>query len=241
MLIPLTKEDRFKKVPGGVFFLLAANLGFFLFMTALGYNQAALIQQVGTVPQRFLQAINHPAEFPGEMLFMVLALFLHANWLHLLGNMIFLWAFGVEMEERLGTGRFLLLYAACGIFAQLLYVAFEPGAKLPLIGASGAVSGLLGGFLALDFKGKIRMFLYMIFDWKIIYVPAWLFFIIWIFLQLIIVFAPGIFSFAGADAAALPVHLGGFVTGFFICRLFKKREPKNDKRRMIDDEEVFRD
>jgi len=222
MLVPVSTGKELKKPPWGVIFFVIANLIFFLFTISLGYRHALLIQQVGTLPQRFLLSINYPGTLGKELLYIIVALFLHASWWHLFGNLIFLWVFGVEMESRMGVWQFLGFYIICGILAQFLYIGLQPYAGLPVIGPSGAISGLLGGLLALNPRGNLRIFLFTMFYWRIFLVPVWVFFVIWVIFQVggLIFVSP--VSMLGSEGYSILVHFGGLFTGFLLCILLKR-------------------
>ena len=147
---------------------------------------------------------------------LVTSLFLHADWLHIGFNMLFLWVFGNNIEERLGRIRFLPFYLLCGILASLAQVLVDPDSQIPLIGASGAISGILGAYIVLYPKVRVwTVVLPLVFlPFKL---PAWLWLGIYLVLQLLFL---GGEATAGGDGVAYMAHIGGFVAGAVLIRPF---------------------
>jgi membrane associated rhomboid family serine protease len=139
-------------------------------------------------------------------------MFLHGGPLHLIGNMLFLWIFGDNMEEEMGHGGFLGFYLAGGIAAAALQVMADPGSSVPMVGASGAIAGVMGGYLLLFPKARVDILLFFVIIIRIIPVPAWLMLGIWFGLQLL--------GGYGADTrmggVAYWAHAGGFVAGLVL-------------------------
>lgn len=140
------------------------------------------------------------------------SLFMHGSWLHLLGNMLFLWIFGNNIEDRLGRIRFVAFYLLCGVGASLTHVLFNLNSLVPVIGASGAVSGIMGAYLALFPTARVRTLVFVFVFVTTMDVPAALFLVIWFLFQFL---AAG----AGSGIAWL-AHVGGFILGFLLVRLF---------------------
>ena len=142
----------------------------------------------------------------------VTSMFLHAGWLHLLGNMLFLWIFGDNLEEEMGHLRFLLFYLACGAAAALIQYAAEPQSYSPMVGASGAIAGVLGGYLLLYPRAQVDVFFYFLIFFRIIPVPAWIVLLIWFGMQLV-----GGFSMpSDQGGVAYWAHAGGYVVGLLL-------------------------
>ena len=184
----------------------------------------SLFQRYGVVPAALtagLAAGDLAAATP-----LVTHLFLHAGWLHLAGNMLYLWIFGNNVEDRLGRPGFLLAYLGFGAVAALAQVAMDPRATLPLIGASGAISGVLGAYLVLYPRAKVMSLVFLVFFYQLMEVPAVALLGLWFVLQLL----SGLASLgAGGDAAggvAFFAHLGGFLAGMALglaVRLLDRR------------------
>jgi len=153
------------------------------------------------------------------------SMFMHGGWAHLLGNMLYLYIFGDNLENRMGHGRYLVFYLVCGVLASLAHVfssLLVPGSSLiPSLGASGAISGVLGGNLLLFPKRKVNALL----GWYVVQVPAIVALGLWILLQIV----SGMGMLGGAnDGVAYAAHIGGFVAGMILVKFFDKgpNEPK---------------
>ena len=137
------------------------------------------------------------------------SLFLHAGWMHLLGNMLFLWIFGDNLEDEMGPLPFLGFYLASGIAASLLQIATDPDSTVPTVGASGAIAGVMGGYLLLFPKARVDILLFLVVYYRIFAVPAWLMLGIWFGLQ----FFDGLRVDTSHGGVAYWAHVGGFVAG----------------------------
>jgi len=147
---------------------------------------------------------------------MFTSLFLHANFWHLLGNIWFLWVFGDNLERKLGGFKFLLFYLLCGAGAALLYAFSAVNQDIPVIGASGAISGVMGGYLVFFARNKIKTLVPLIFIWTLASVPAVFFIIFWFVLQIV-----GVLVGSG-DMVAYWGHIGGFAAGIALALFIKK-------------------
>jgi membrane associated rhomboid family serine protease len=147
---------------------------------------------------------------------LLLSLFMHGSWLHLLGNMLFLWIFGNNVEDRLGPIKFVLFYLLCGVGASLVHVAFNLNSLTPVIGASGAVSGVMGAYLLLFPTARIRTLIFIFILVTTMDIPAAVFLVIWFVFQ---------FLYAGGgESIAWLAHVGGFIIGMLLLKLLLKRE-----------------
>ena len=150
----------------------------------------------------------------------LIAIFLHGSWTHLLGNMLFLWVFGRNIEDRMGHGRYLTFYLICGVAAALAQVVSAPASPVPTVGASGAISGVMGAFLVLYPNVRVKMFFFII----LADVRAWLVLIYWFLLQLFEGLATaGTMRNEFSGGVAVWAHVGGFVAGIVLIRLFTRR------------------
>jgi membrane associated rhomboid family serine protease len=160
-------------------------------------------------------------------------MFLHGGWMHFLGNMLFLWVFGDNIEERLGKFRYLIFYLLAGYAATYAHLWANPGSTVPAIGASGAISGVLGAYLFLHPTARIETLIIFIIFFRTILVPAWVFLPFWFLMQLL----PGVASLRAVDAetaggVAWFAHIGGFVAGpilLFLLGGWRKR-PRREER-----------
>ena len=146
------------------------------------------------------------------------SMFLHGSWMHLIGNMWFLWLFGNNIEDSMTRPRFVIFYLLSGIAAALLQVLTDPASPVPMIGASGAISGVMGGYLVLYPKVKVYTILPLGFFTTTYALPAWVMLIYWIALQLL-----GGFG-GGEGGVAFWAHVGGFVAGIVLVKLFARRD-----------------
>jgi membrane associated rhomboid family serine protease len=149
------------------------------------------------------------------------SMFLHGGWLHLAGNMLFLWIFGDNMEDEMGHFGYLLFYLASGVGAALIHVISDPSSIVPTVGASGAIAGVMGGYLLLFPKARVDILFIFIFFFRIFPCPAWIMLLLWLALQFF-----GGFATAGSDGGGVAywAHAGGFAVGIVLTfPVFVKR------------------
>ncbi len=180
----------------------------------------ALLNQYGMVPVRYT---SHYAGLPfdGYLSFLT-SLFLHGNWLHIIMNMWFLWIFGDNVEDRMGRLSFLIFYIVCGLLATFLQWYFDPTLTIPVVGASGAIAGVLGAYFFLYPLEQVIVWVPILFIPVIVHVPAIAFLGLWIMLQLHNATATMLFD-TTVDVAWW-AHLGGFITGAVLYRFFLGKE-----------------
>jgi len=197
-MLPIGDDDRFRRtVPTVTYVLIAINVLFFFVELNSG---EAFIERWSVVPRRLLA---NPA---GDFLTIFTAMFMHAGWLHLLGNMLYLWIFGDNVEDRLGHDRFVVFYLLCGVAATFAQVAVDPNSNIPNLGASGAIAGVLGGYLLMFPRTEVRVLM----GRAIIPMPALVVIGFWFLLQLV----NGIGSITSAGqtgGVAYMAHIGGFI------------------------------
>ncbi len=207
-MLPIGDDDSGRRtVPLVTYGLIALNVLFF-FVELTGGD--AFIMKWAFVPSRFL------ANPVGDFLTLFTAMFMHAGWLHLGGNMLYLWIFGDNVEDRFGHIKFILFYLICGLAATFAQLAFSIGSDVPNLGASGAIAGVLGAYILLFPKGSVRVLQ----GSRVIQVSALIVIGIWIVLQ----FFSGIGSIvstAQTGGVAYMAHIGGFVAGFLLTFLFR--------------------
>ncbi len=164
------------------------------------------------------------------------SIFLHGGWLHILGNSLFLWVFGNNVEDSMGRARFLVFYLLCGLSAAAAHVLVHPASAVPTVGASGAISGVMGAYLVLYPKARVNMlFIFVIFV-KVFKIPAWLVLLWWFLLQLLAgVPELGRLRPEVATGVAVWAHLGGFFTGVLLILLFKDPQLVAMHRRTLGD------
>jgi membrane associated rhomboid family serine protease len=170
----------------------------------------AFIEKWAFVPSRFLA--NPLADF----LTLFTAMFMHAGWVHLGGNMLYLWIFGDNVEDRFGHAKFLIFYLICGLAATFAQLAVSSGSDVPNLGASGAIAGVLGAYILLFPQGKVRVLQ----GQREVQVPALIVIGMWIVLQFFVYFG-SFASTAQTGGVAYMAHIGGFVVGFLLTFLFR--------------------
>ena len=182
--------------------------------------ELALPADVRTI---FLQVYGVvPADFHATTL--ITSMFLHGGWMHVLGNMWYLWIFGDNVEDRLGHGRFIVFYLLCGIIAALGQIAIDPGSTLPTIGASGAIAGVMGAYFVLYPRSRVLTLIPLIIFWEIIELPAIVLLGFWFVMQLFSAGTIAITASTGGGGVAFAAHVAGFVIGMIGGLLFRKRQ-----------------
>lgn len=212
-MFPIGDDNSSRRtVPVVTYALIALNLLFF-FAELNGGD--AFIQRWAFVPRRFLA--NPGGDFPT----LFTSMFMHAGWLHLLGNMLYLWIFGDNVEDRFGHLKFTIFYILCGIGATFAQLAFSSGSNIPNLGASGAIAGVLGGYILLFPRSRVNVLM----GRGVIPMPALVVIGLWIVLQ----FVSGIGSISNAaesGGVAYMAHIGGFIAGFVLTFFLRaKAEP----------------
>jgi membrane associated rhomboid family serine protease len=213
-VFPLRDENPTTRAAWLTWAIIALNVavfGYEIYITG-AYGTDALqvfIYTWGFTPSRFLADPFSPLQWATVFT----SMFIHAGWLHIGGNMLYLWIFGNNVEDRLGPLRYLGFYLACGVAAAAAQLLSGPGADLPQIGASGAIAGVLGAYVLLYPRARVITALLIIIVFDIVALPAWFVIIMWFVLQL----AEGITGLgrvaAQAGGVAYFAHIGGFVTG----------------------------
>jgi membrane associated rhomboid family serine protease len=203
-MLPIGDDNTGRRItPVVTYILIALNVVFFLVEMNGG---EAFIQRWAFVPRRFL------ADPAGDFATLFTAMFMHAGWLHLIGNMLYLWIFGDNVEDRFGHAKFLIFYLVCGVAATFAQLAFSADSAVPNLGASGAVAGVLGAYLLLYPRGQVRVMM----GRGVVPAPALVVIGLWFALQLF----SGIGSVSSAaddqGGVAYMAHIGGFVMGFLL-------------------------
>lgn len=147
------------------------------------------------------------------------SMFMHGSWVHLIGNMWFLWLFGNNIEDSMGSGRFLVFYLLVGIVAAAAHIVAGPGSTMPMVGASGAVSGIMGAYLLLYPRVRIQTLFIFVILLRIIAVPAWFVLALWFALQVLAAYMAPV----DTGGVAVWAHIGGFVAGALMIRIFSDR------------------
>ena len=213
-MIPLSDDNPTHSKPYVTIALIALCCLLFVWQLTLGSNGGKAIFALGVIPTSLLQDTPLPTNlrWVSPELTLLTSMFLHGGFMHLAGNMLYLWIFGDNIEDILGKPVFLVFYFICGIVAALSQALPEPSSQIPMIGASGAISGVLGAYIVFFPKKKIKVAIPFGFFLQILRLPAYVVLIFWFILQLI----------NGANAGsgggiAFGAHIGGFVAGLVLA------------------------
>ena len=181
--------------------------------------ERALVYSLGVVPERVWAALGGTQPVLAGLLPMVTSMFLHGGWMHLVGNLWFLWIFGDNVEDVLGHGVFVLFYVGCGVVAASAQILSDPGSNIPMVGASGAIAGVMGAYLIRFPRARITVLVPIIIFWTTIKVPAFVVLTVWLALQ--------VFGGTGdaGGGVAWWAHIGGFLAGVVFV-LFQGRARK---------------
>jgi len=224
-MIPLKDTIPSEKYPIVTLLLIAANISVFFYEISLGRYLPEFVKFAGVVPARFFDPQLSVHRGPVGRYFPIFtSLFLHGGWVHLLGNMLYLWVFADNVEDRLGHFRFLIFYLLCGFGASLAHIFANPASSVPSIGASGAIAGVLGAYFVLYPNSRVITLVPVFFFLQMIELPAFIFLGIWFLMQ----FFNGVLTLGLATAQAGGIawwaHIGGFVSGIFFLLLLKGKK-----------------
>lgn len=215
--LPLYDDNPTERPPVATWFLIGLCIGGFLW--ELGHDRREIFLSFGMIPA-VLFGTAHLApvlQVLPPWATLVTSMFLHAGWFHLIGNMVFLWIFGNNVEDALGRCRYLLLYLGSGIAAALTQALSSPASHLPMVGASGAIAGVLGAYLLLYPWANVHVFLWIVIFFRIVTVPAWTLLGLWFAMQL----ASGLLRDPGKPGVAFWAHMGGFAGGLVLVALLR--------------------
>ncbi len=216
-MIPLKNLNPRMTFPVVTLAIIAANIVVFLHQLSLNPRDATqFIETYGMVPARLQMALaGERVTLSAALLPLLTSMFLHGGWLHIIGNMWFLWIFGDNVEDRIGHFPYLFFYLACGLGAGIAQTAFSWGSKIPSIGASGAISGVLGAYIVYFPASRILTLVPLFIFWFTARLPAIVFIGLWFVLQ----FLSGLGSLASQNSGGVAwwAHVGGFVLGMMIA------------------------
>ncbi len=220
-MIPLRDDNPAQRVPLATRTLIVVNVLAFMLELAQGDQLQEFLRDWGVVPGRLFASFTGETSLPLELGTILTSLFLHAGWLHLIGNMWYLWIFGDNVEDRMGSWRFLGFYLSAGLIAALVHSAFIPGSPIPTVGASGAIAGVLGAYAMAFPRARVLTLIPIFFFFQVIAVPALLLLGIWFVLQ----FISGTLSFgSGSGGVAWWAHIAGFLYGFVMMGVITRRQ-----------------
>jgi membrane associated rhomboid family serine protease len=221
-MIPRRDDNPSQQKPHVTTTLIVVCAVVFLWELVQGPRGSMLIgYMLGLVPSVLFGHDQLPPELsvvpPTATIFT--SMFLHGGWMHLIGNMLYLWIFGDNVEDSMGHGRFIAFYILCGVAAALAQAVPDPHSQVPMIGASGAISGVLGAYLLLYPHARVLVLIPLGFIMQTARLPASIVLILWFGLQLL----SNLMAKPGSGGVAFRAHIGGFVAGLLLVWIFKKR------------------
>ncbi len=230
-MIPLRDENPTLHTSIATFAIIALNVGSWIFVQGLGFHPGLIrsIAEFGLIPGELLGTLEPGASFPlgggyayivepdANWISLLTSMFMHGGWLHLIGNMWFLAIFGDNVEDALGPLKFILFYLLCGVAAEAAQIISNPSSPVPMVGASGAIGGVMGAYAVLYPKAPVHMLVFFGFFATRIVVPAFLMLGYWFLLQ----FLSGFGSLGSSTGGvAFWAHIGGFIAGIILLRVF---------------------
>ncbi len=219
-MLPYKDNIPSRRVPFITWGLIGINVIVFIFELMEGANLEQVFYQFGMVPAYVTAGVYGPRY---EIVPFLTSMFMHSGWLHIGGNMLYLWIFGDNVEDRMGHVVFLLFYLVSGVGASLLHLATDPHSTIPTVGASGAIAGVMGAYLVLYPKARIRSVVFFFYFIRIMEIPALILLGLWFVLQLF----SGAASFGATEGGGVAfwAHVGGFIVGIgggFLAKLLTK-------------------
>jgi membrane associated rhomboid family serine protease len=226
-MIPIRDVNPSRITPVVTYVIMVVCILSFLYEMSLGRKLHYFLLEYGLVPIRYSDPVLAARFGIGEQLLpFVTSMFLHGGWMHLIGNMWVLYIFGDNIEATLGRERYVVFYLLCGVAAGLIHLLTNLDSRLPTIGASGAIAGVMGAYLVLFPRAKVLTLLPIFFFFTFIEVPAYVFLGFWFLLQ----FFSGAVGLLGGQGVAGGIawwaHIGGFLAGVFLLQLLRPRRPR---------------
>ncbi len=210
-MIPLRDENPTENFPYITVSLIVINVTVFIYQLIAG---SPFTEYFALKPYNIFHS---PTGF--DCFTFISSMFLHGSLSHIIGNMLFLWIFGDNVEDTLGKIRYIIFYLICGIAAGLLHTLFNINSKIPTLGASGAISGVLGAYLVLFPTARVLTLVPIFWFIRLIYLPAKVFLIVWFIFQFLYITSPA------AGGVAFLAHIGGFAVGYFLIRPLVRYKP----------------
>jgi membrane associated rhomboid family serine protease len=235
-MIPYHDENEVHRTPLITFAVIGLNVLSWLLLQGAGMSVALArsVCELGLIPGELTGMLPPGTPFPmgpgvvcltdpgRQIEHVVTSMFLHGGWMHLIGNMWFLWIFGNNIEDSMGHARFAIFYLLCGVAAALVQVFIDPASRIPMVGASGAISGVMGAYLVLYPRVRVFTLVPLGFFLTSIALPAWTMLLYWIALQFL-GGVSGLFA-EGKGGVAFWAHIGGFVAGLVLVKVFARSD-----------------
>lgn len=211
-MIPIKDDIPTRRTPLVTLFFMVANIGVFAWQLRGAPSFEISVLTLGLVPAEFWSA----ATLPPAVVSIFTSMFAHGSFLHIGSNLLYLWIFGNNVEDVMGRGRFFVYYLICGIGAVVAQVFAAPASTIPMVGASGAISGMLGAYLLLFPRARVLAVIPIFIFLRLTWVPAALFIVLWLILQV----AGGMLSNPDQGGVAFWAHVGGAAAGMLFLRPF---------------------
>lgn len=231
-MIPLKDDAPLRRRPLVTIFLIAANVAVFAWQIGNPGSLPHSVAVLGLVPAEFLASLAPTSWLQGGLavesfemvriptiLTPLSSMFAHGSLMHIGSNMLFLWVFGANVEDAMGKGRFVIFYLLCGLAAAAAQIGFAPGSVIPMVGASGAIAGMLGAYMLLFPRARVLTLVPIFIFIRLMWLPAFLFLGLWFLLQIF----GGLGTPGEGGGVAYWAHIGGFVAGLLLVRSFAGR------------------
>ena len=219
-MIPLRDDNPSQRAPVITRLVIVANVLAFMVELSVGEARGEFLREWGVVPGRLFAAFTGETSLPVELMTVFTSMFLHGGWLHLIGNMWFLWIFGDNVEDAIGSPGYLGFYLAAGAVAAGFHAALMPGSPVPTVGASGAIAGVLGAYAQAFPRARVLTLVPIFFFFQVVAIPALVLLGLWFLMQ----FLSASLSTGGASGGvAWWAHIAGFVFGFIAMAMFRRR------------------
>lgn len=215
-MIPIADESPRRYIPYINYFIIAVNILVYFKQPGVAEDLKLFFYQYGLVPSELIQASQSVKPY----LNIFTSMFIHGDFFHLAGNILYLWIFGDNVEYILGHARYFVFYFVVGIGAAALHIIFTPDSIIPMVGASGAISGILGAYLLKFPRNRVSILLFFIFIIRIVKVPAFMALSLWFLFQLYNGYFTHVIT-AGQSGVAWFAHVGGFISGFLLIKIFE--------------------
>lgn len=218
-LIPYKDDNPVRTVPFVTYLIVGANIAVFILQFISAENAQRIVHAYGAIPRNILTFSSHQPIPPFLTVFA--SMFMHGGLLHIAGNMLYLWIFGNNIEDVLGHFRFLLFYLFSGVVSAYSYALTAPSSTVPMIGASGAISGVLGAYILLFPKARVHTVVFLGFFVQLIRIPALIVIGFWAIIQ----FVSGLLIHTGPNQGGIAwfAHMGGFLAGLLTIKLWLPR------------------
>jgi len=227
MFFPIRDDQPRYSTPWVNYFIIGLNVFVFLFFEVPVQMQGPrafnfLLQNFGLIPQDLTRALGGVSHYPlpANLLTIFTSMFLHGGWLHLIVNMWSLWIFGDNIEDYLGHFAYLIFYLVCGVVAAATQIAVNPGSPVSMVGASGAIAGVMGAYVLVYPSARVLMLVVLIVFFTFWWIPAWVFLGYFFLINFL---SASVTAHQASGGVAFAAHVGGFLTGMILIKVFPQR------------------